>query len=349
MTPLSRRSFLCALATPLATSASGRTTAHARARLCFSTLGCPAWDWKTILAQAAANGYAGIELRDSAARWTSRSEPSFRRAAWRRPGAIWPPSISRSSASAPRPGCTRPTQPSALRSSTRAGDSSTWPAPSVPGTCVSSVTSFPAISRAKRRSRASSGPRPAGAHAAGSGVTVVIESHGDFTDSATLRRVLSAVDRPEVALLWDAHHTFVAAGEAPETTWRQVGSLVRHTHLKDSRPLGDGARRYVLTGAGNVPVRETLAASRPADTGATTVLSGRRPGTPRSRSPRSRSPTSPAPFADTCRMRAPGERRPPRAPSGQPARASRSSRPFSLARRGPDKSRCRRTCPVIIC
>jgi sugar phosphate isomerase/epimerase len=32
---------------------------------------------------------------------------------------------------------------------------------------------------------------------------------------------------------------------------------VRHTHLKDSRPEGAGVR-YVLTGSGTVPVRETV-------------------------------------------------------------------------------------------
>ena len=33
--------------------------------------------------------------------------------------------------------------------------------------------------------------------------------------------------------------------------------FVRHTHLKDSRPEGDGVR-YVLTGEGRVPLRETV-------------------------------------------------------------------------------------------
>ena len=31
--------------------------------LSFSTLGCPNWDWKTILEQAKKMGYTGIELR----------------------------------------------------------------------------------------------------------------------------------------------------------------------------------------------------------------------------------------------------------------------------------------------
>ena len=40
---------------------------------------------------------------------------------------------------------------------------------------------------------------------------------------------------PTVALLWDAYHTYKDGKEAPETTFKQLGSYVRHTHLKDSK------------------------------------------------------------------------------------------------------------------
>ncbi len=65
-----------------------------------------------------------------------------------------------------------------------------------------------------------------------------------------------------MALLWDAHHTFVAGKEQPEDTVRQLGRYIRHTHLKDSVPAGpDGTdRRYVLTGTGDVPVRRQVEA-----------------------------------------------------------------------------------------
>jgi sugar phosphate isomerase/epimerase len=67
------------------------------------------------------------------------------------------------------------------------------------------------------------------------------------------------VDSPAVALLWDAHHTFVSGKEQPEETVRQVGRYIRHTHLKDSVPVGTD-RRYVLTGTGEVPVRRQIEA-----------------------------------------------------------------------------------------
>jgi sugar phosphate isomerase/epimerase len=91
---------------------------------------------------------------------------------------------------------------------------------------------------------------------------VLIESHGDFTDSPTLLEILRQADSPSVALLWDAHHTFVDGKEAPEDTVQQLGRYIRHTHLKDSVPAGPTGkeRRYVLTGTGNVPVRRQIEA-----------------------------------------------------------------------------------------
>ena len=64
-----------------------------------------------------------------------------------------------------------------------------------------------------------------------------------------------------MALLWDAHHTFVSGKESPEDTVRQLGRYIRHTHLKDSVPAAtEGGRRYVLTGTGEVPVRRQIEA-----------------------------------------------------------------------------------------
>jgi sugar phosphate isomerase/epimerase len=114
----------------------------------------------------------------------------------------------------------------------------------------------PGEEKAATVARVGEGLQQLAAHAKGSRVEVIIESHGDFTDSATLRAILSAAG-PGIGLLWDAHHTVVAGNEAPADTFAKLGSFTRHTHLKDSRPEGP-ARRYVLTGTGAVPVRDTV-------------------------------------------------------------------------------------------
>ena len=57
------------------------------------------------------------------------------------------------------------------------------------------------------------------AYAKTAGVAVLIESHGDFTNSRDIEA--SSVDRcrlRRVRALWDAHHTFVAGHEAARRT-----------------------------------------------------------------------------------------------------------------------------------
>jgi sugar phosphate isomerase/epimerase len=90
------------------------------------------------------------------------------------------------------------------------------------------------------------------------GVTVLIESHGDFTKSPDIEHILTTVNSPNFQLLWDAHHSFVAGKEKPADTFAKIGKWARHTHLKDSKPEG-ADRRYVLLGTGEVPVEQQVA------------------------------------------------------------------------------------------
>jgi sugar phosphate isomerase/epimerase len=109
--------------------------------------------------------------------------------------------------------------------------------------------------------RVADGLNQLGEYAGPKGVTMLIESHGDFVESPTLKEVLKLAASKHVALLWDAHHTFVNGHEPPEKTVAELGPWIRHTHLKDSVPEGKG-RKYVLTGTGDVPVERQVEALR---------------------------------------------------------------------------------------
>ena len=90
------------------------------------------------------------------------------------------------------------------------------------------------------------------------GVTVLIESHGDFTHSADLDEILTRVVFAAVRpALGRAPLVRGRPGERRPTPTRSSGKWVRHTHLKDSKPEG-ADRRYVLIGQGEVPVREQV-------------------------------------------------------------------------------------------
>ena len=72
-------------------------------------------------------------------------------------------------------------------------------------------------SREATRERIAANLRKLGERAYNQGVTLLIESHGDFTDSPSLLEIVQRADSPAVAVLWDAHHTFAASHEEPRT------------------------------------------------------------------------------------------------------------------------------------
>src|SRR5213079_2601782 len=227
-----RRAFLETTAAILVSPRGLRSAA--RLPIGFSTLGCPAWTWKQILDFAQTHDYAAIELRglkisDLGASAQLHEQDPAKRAAQ-------------------------------LDEARRFIDlAETLRAPYVRVFGNKYVKGVP---RDMMLAHIARGLRELGDYAHPKGVTVLIESHGDFTDSPSLLEILQQTASPAVALLWDAHHTFVSGKEQPEDTVRQLGRYIRHTHLKDSVPAGpDGKdRRYVLTGTGEVPVRRQVEA-----------------------------------------------------------------------------------------
>jgi sugar phosphate isomerase/epimerase len=260
MQPISRRQFLNGLAASAAAPAILRTfQRQPRLPLAFSTLGCPKWPWARVLEQAAQMGYAAIELRGIEGQMDLTKRPEFTGSTVGRSVkdlealGLRISDLGASARMHESDPATRAAQMDEGRRFIDLAHRLGAPYVRVFGDKVPAGES-----KATTLPRVIDGLRTLGEHAKGSGVGIIIESHGDFTDSPTLVELLKGAAMPNVALLWDAHHTFVAGKEDPATTWKSVGSYVRHTHLKDSKPEGT-AIRYVLTGAGTVPVRETVA------------------------------------------------------------------------------------------
>lgn len=108
--------------------------------------------------------------------------------------------------------------------------------------------------------RISSGLHELGEYAKPGGVTVIVESHGEFRRADDLTAIIDGAKSKNVGFLWDAHHTCVE-GERPADTFQRLGRITRHTHLKDSLPVAGKSkedRHYVLTGTGEIPVKETV-------------------------------------------------------------------------------------------
>jgi sugar phosphate isomerase/epimerase len=240
-------------------------TKASRIPLAFSTLGCPAWEWKKILDFAAQHGFSAIELRGIGGNLDLPTLPLF--AADRleqtkqeiRSNKLQIACVSSSAQMYVEDPAKRAKE---LADARRFIDlAAALGAPYVRvfgGKAESDKSPMPSDDT---KARVAKGLRELGKYAGPLKVTVIIESHDHFTSSATLKDVLRSADSEHVGLLWDAHHTFATSNEDPEFTVHQLGPWIRHTHLKDSIGSGED-RKYVLTGRGNVPVKRQIESLR---------------------------------------------------------------------------------------
>ena len=100
--------------------------------------------------------------------------------------------------------------------------------------------------------------------AADYGVTLLVESNGVYTDTVRLRNLLQHVASDAVAALWDVHHPYRIAGEAPEQTVQNLGTFIKYVHIKDS-VIQDGKIVYRMMGEGDLPIEEMIQALRSID------------------------------------------------------------------------------------
>jgi sugar phosphate isomerase/epimerase len=259
MTTVARRVFLTTLGAGIAAPAILRAqTRSKRHRISFSTLGCPAWTWKQILEQADRMGYAGIEIRGIKGEMDLTKVPEFqgsRLGEAKKDLEALGLVVTDLGASARMHEKDPATREKQLDEGRRFIDLAK-------GMGVKYVRVFgDKIPEGEPKEdvmkRVVAGFQQLAEHARPAGVTVLIESHGDFTKSPDLEEILTRVGSEQFALLWDAHHSFVAGKEKPADTYARIGKWVRHTHLKDSKPEG-ADRRYVLLGTGEVPVKEQV-------------------------------------------------------------------------------------------
>jgi sugar phosphate isomerase/epimerase len=257
MSTLSRRRFLHSIGATAAVLRTVPLRAATQLPIAFSTLGCPKWPWKTILENARANGYAAIELRGIEGEMNLPKRQEFA------PGAV---AASLKDLSALNLKVSDLGASSMLHSPDEAKrteqiDEAKRFIDLAHTLAVPYVRVFPNNyvaneSKATTIARIADALRGLATYAKGSGVTVIVESHGDFTDSPSLLDLMKQ-SGDGVALLWDTHHTCVEGKEKPADTFAALGSYVRHTHIKDSVPAG-ADRHYVLTGKGDVPIADIV-------------------------------------------------------------------------------------------
>ncbi len=260
-----RRQFVKGLSFAAAAAVFAEDHRAAGLPIAFSTLGCPEWGLEKILDFANSHGFRAIELRGLQGTMDLPLHPVF--AADRieaTKGLISGSGIKIACvSSSARMGEPDPGKRSRELSGGRRFIDL---AASLGAPYVRVFGGGPSVEKAaappeELRTGVAAGLDQLGDYAGTKHVTVLIESHDNFTASATLENVFERVKSRNVALLWDAHHTFATAGEDPESTVKRLGRWIRHTHLKDSVGTGEH-RTYVLTGRGTVPIQRQIEALR---------------------------------------------------------------------------------------
>lgn len=102
------------------------------------------------------------------------------------------------------------------------------------------------------------GLRTLGEYAKERNVTVLMETHGDFSHSDDVLKTMKMADHPNVALVWDISNMWTETKEPPAVVYKKLKKYIRHTHIKDAKLLSGDKLQYVFLGEGDVPVFEAI-------------------------------------------------------------------------------------------
>jgi len=96
-----------------------------------------------------------------------------------------------------------------------------------------------------------------GEYAKGSNVTILLESHGKVVYKDMLLKIMAGANHPKVGLIWDFFNMWVVTKESPKEVFDTLGKYIKHVHIKDANLL-DGKPAYCFIGQGVAPLREAM-------------------------------------------------------------------------------------------
>ena len=229
--------------------------------LSFSTLGCPQWSFEKIVQCAVDNGYQGIEIRGLQGQLDLPKCPEFstpeRIAVTRRAVEAHQLRIVDLGASAQMHHADSAKRKTHLDEAKRFID--------LAGQLhCPYIRVFPDDLPKDQEENATidliiDGLVELGNYAQGSGVSVLLESHGKVVRSDLLLRIMEGAGHPQVGLVWDVFNMWSVTKEPPKKVHKTLKKYIRHTHIKDAT-FADGKTRYVLLGQGEAPIKEAVKA-----------------------------------------------------------------------------------------
>ena len=226
-------------------------------KLCFSTLGCPDFDWQDIYSMAKDLGYGGIEMRGLGDKIFSIHAKPFH-----------PDQIDKTLATLKRMHLEIP----CLSTGCVLKDEHKWPQTRAEiGEYIRLAAKLgaPYIRLLGDRDADVEGEvddevvlralKEIIPEAEENGVILLVETNGVYADTSRLHDLLIRAESDNVGALWDMHHPYRFFGEKPETTVQNLGMYIKHVHIKDS-VMQDGKVRYRMMGEGDLPVESMLRA-----------------------------------------------------------------------------------------
>lgn len=254
-------------------------------KIAFSTLATPEWSWARLLEQGSVLGYDGVEIRllEGETDLLARDEFAAGHLPQRRDELTAAGFQVCGLASSVR---FDDKDPAERERQTEIGRSYVDLAVELGAEFVRVFgDSLPekddAAGRAAVISNVAAGLTVLGEYGAERRVQVLLETHGDFSDSQVVQATMEQVTSDHAGVLWDTHHPWRFYGESLSETFSRLKPWIRHTHWKDSvtRPasaeelsaesadaasaahaLMSGHRHadYVLFGGGEFPASDAM-------------------------------------------------------------------------------------------
>ncbi|NLD87653.1 MAG: sugar phosphate isomerase/epimerase [Clostridiales bacterium] len=223
-------------------------------KISFSTLGCPKWHWKEILAAAADLNYDGIELRGLGNTMFMPRAEIFSPSKFEQTNAelkkrnveiscitsdilLHKDGMYYLSATLQYIALAHDLDCKYIR---MLADENPWPSDEVEYDLV--------LSRLRKVAPVANAL----------GVVLLVESNGVFADTKLLRKLILDVNSPAVKVLWDINHPVRYYNESPAETYANIGEFVCHIHVKDSI-IENGKIKYKMLGYGDLPINECFA------------------------------------------------------------------------------------------
>ena len=97
-----------------------------------------------------------------------------------------------------------------------------------------------------------------GDHARSTHVRVLLETHGELTQTEDLEKVMQAAKHDHTGLLWDVTNMWTITKESPVDVYKRLKKYIHHTHIKDAKVIDGKVQYNFLMGQGEVPIFQAI-------------------------------------------------------------------------------------------